>query len=93
MKDALKKICELQPYYFANTPEMQERGAQLRGVLKPAIERLEPLLASALGRFGKGFQVDASDGIGRKTELPWVRFCSNAMSPNPTEGFYSVIHF
>lgn len=94
MKEALKRICELQPHYSAgNTPEMQERGEQLRGVLKPAIEKLEPLLGAALGRFGPDFHVDASDGIGRKTELPWVRFCSKAMSPSPTEGFYCVIHF
>ena len=94
MKEALKRICELQPHYSSeNTPEMQERGAQLRAVLKPAIEQLKPTLAEALGRFGQDFDVDASDGIGRKTELPWVRFCSKNMSPSPTEGFYSVIHF
>lgn len=94
MKDAFKRICELQPLYSPdNTPEMQERGALLRGSVKPALERLQPLLSKALGRFGKTFGVSASDGIGRKTELPWVRFCSEEMSPSPTEGFYSVIHF
>lgn len=94
MKEALKRICELQPRYSAeNTPEMQERGTQLRSVLRPAIARLQPVLSRAMGRFGSDFDVDASDGIGRKTELPWVRFCSKAMSPSPTEGFYSVIHF
>lgn len=94
MKDAIKKICELQPLYSAeNTPQMRERGATLRSVLKPAIEKMEPTLAAALGRFGSDFHVDASDGIGRKTELPWVRFCSQGMSPSPTEGFYAVVHF
>lgn len=72
---------------------MQERGAALRGRLKPEIEALQPLLAKALGPYGGDFHVDASDGIGRKTELPWVRFCSKRMSPNPTEGFYCVTHF
>jgi hypothetical protein len=94
MKDALKRICELQPSYSAaNTPEMQERGAMLRGEVKPAIESMRPFLAETLGRFGDDFHVDASDGIGRKTELPWVRFCSKGMSPSPTEGFYCVVHF
>jgi hypothetical protein len=94
MKDALKRICELQPLYSAeNTPQMQERGAILRRAVKPAIEEMAPFLASALGRFGSDFHVDASDGIGRKTELPWVRFCSKGMSPSATEGFYVVVHF
>ena len=35
----------------------------------------------------------ASDGKGRKTEAPWVRFYSRSMSPSPTEGYYFVIHF
>lgn len=72
---------------------MQERGEILRRRVKPAVEALKERLASRMGRFGKDFHVDASDGIGRKTELPWVRFCSEAMSPKPTEGFYFVMHF
>lgn len=94
MKAALKRICELQPSYTdTNTPEMQERGHQLRHILRPAIKDLEDVLAPALGEFGNDLLVDASDGIGRKTELPWVRFSSGRMSPKPTEGFYCVIHF
>nr|WP_281409030.1 DUF3578 domain-containing protein [Mesorhizobium sp. WSM4303] len=50
-------------------------------------------MAAALGPFGGDLLIDASDGIGRKTELPWIRFCSRKMSPNPTEGFYCVTHF
>ena len=94
MKHALKRVCELQPRYSAeNTTEMQERGTVLRREIKPAIEALKPSLSAALGQFGDDFHVDASDGIGRKTELPWVRFCSERMSPHPTEGFYAVLHF
>lgn len=94
INEALKKICLLQPTYSAeNTPEMQERGKLLRNELKPGIEALAPTLAPLLGRFGATFRVRASDGIGRKTELPWVGFCSEEMSPGPTDGFYNVIHF
>jgi hypothetical protein len=94
MKEALRRICELQPLYTAeNTAAMKERGALLREVVKPAIEQMEPELSRALGPYGASFAVDASDGIGRKTELPWVRFCAEGMSPSPTEGFYAVIHF
>jgi len=94
VQEVLERICQLQVHYSANnTPAMQERGRLVRGDLKAEIEKLGPRLASALGQFGHDLYVDASDGIGRKTELPWVRFCSRYMSPNPTEGFYGVLHF
>lgn len=93
-KSALRAICELQPMYSAsNTPEMQKRGELIRKILKHEIEALEPILVQALGEFGADFIVEASDGIGNKTELPWVRFSSSQMSPKPTEGFYCVLHF
>jgi hypothetical protein len=92
--EALERICQLQPEYSAaNTPAMQERGRLVRSDLKAEVEKLGPRLAAALGAFGDDLLVDASDGIGRKTELPWVRFCSRSMSPSPTEGFYCVTHF
>lgn len=94
MRDTLRRICELQPVYDSrNTPEMEERGRLVRRTLKQEIEALAPRLSAALGRFGYDFHVDASDGIGRKTELPWVRFCSEHLSPSATEGFYVVLHF
>ncbi|MBZ9798808.1 MrcB family domain-containing protein [Mesorhizobium sp. ES1-4] len=94
MREALERICQLQPEYSAeNTPAMQERGRLVRSDLKAEVEKLGPSLAAALGPFGDDLLVDASDGIGRKTELPWVRFCSRSMSPSLTEGFYCVMHF
>ena len=72
---------------------MQERGRLIRDDLANRIRALSGPLSAGLGRFGSDFHVDASDGIGRKTELPWVRFCSEIMSPRPTEGFYCVLHF
>lgn len=94
MHDTLQRICELQLAYSPdNTPAMQERGRLVRSDLKADIEGLRAPLAAALAPFGGDFLVEASDGIGRKTELPWVRFCSRKMSPNPTDGFYCVTHF
>lgn len=94
MKTEIERICQLQPHYSAaNTPEMQERGRLIRGGLVGEIRSLAPTLSLALGEFGDDFLVEASDGIGRKTELPWVRFCSKRMSPAATEGFYVVMHF
>ena len=90
----LSRVLELQPSYSSkNTPAMQERGEILRHEIKASIEARAERLSKILGRFGEDFHVDASDGIGRKTELPWVRFCSSSMSPRPTEGFYFVMHF
>lgn len=94
LRETLERICQLQPEYSAaNTPAMQERGRLVRGDLKAEIEKLRPRLSVALGAFGNDLFIDTSDGIGRKTELPWVRVCSRGMSPNPTEGFYCVMHF
>jgi hypothetical protein len=94
LKESIKRICGLQPLYSPeNSEAMQERGRLIRRDLAEAIEAREALLKYALGQFGDDFHVDASDGVGRKTELPWVRFCSERMSPSPREGFYCVIHF
>ncbi|MFC6463327.1 MrcB family domain-containing protein [Paracoccus aerius] len=94
MRDTLRRICELQPYYSSkNTPEMQERGRLVRQVLTEDIRALRVLLSAALGEFGHDILVEGSDGIGRKTELAWTRFCSEEMSPRPTDGFYVVLHF
>ena len=94
MKRTLKRICELQPQYSAqNTPAMQARGKALRNELVPSFEALRSQFSLALGPFGEDVLIDASDGIGRKTELPWIRICSQSMAPKPTEGFYCVVHF
>ena len=53
---------------------MRERGQILRDKIKPDLEAMESVLAPRLGRFGGDFKVQASDGLTRKTELPWVRF-------------------
>lgn len=65
----------------------------VRQVLTGELRSLQDTLSAALGPFGADFHVDASDGIGNKTELPWARFCSKQMSPRPTDGFYVVLHF
>ncbi|GAA6147751.1 DUF3578 domain-containing protein [Pseudooceanicola nitratireducens] len=94
MRNTLRRICELQPSYSSeNTHEMQERGRLVRQDLVRDIRALREPLARALGTFGRDFFVEGSDGIGRKTELAWTRFCSEEMSPRPTSGFYVVLHF
>jgi hypothetical protein len=52
----------------------------IRHTLADRIRDLSPRLKPALADFGDEFGVDAWDGIGRKTEAPWVRFCNLTMS-------------
>ena len=94
MEDTLKKICNLQPQYsHKNTPEMKERGRLINTVLKSELSNLKPAIAPSLGSYGRDYAVSSSDGQGNKVEAPWVRFCSDKMSPNAQNGYYVVIHF
>ncbi|QUD86966.1 MrcB family domain-containing protein [Phenylobacterium montanum] len=94
MIDELRQVCALQPQYSPeNTPPMQERSRLIRQALPAAFRGLENDLRAALGGFADTFTVGASDGIGRKTEAPWVRICAASMSPTPRDGFYVVVHF
>ena len=94
MIETLRRICALQSDYSPdNTPAMKERGQLVRQVLRAELEALAPELRLAMGAFGSEFETQASDGIGRKTEAPWLRFFARTMSPDPRHGFYAVIHF
>jgi len=92
--DVLKRICELQPRYSpTNTPEMKERGKLIRDALADELHEMLPRISAVVGDSAQDLSVDSSDGIGRKTEAPWVRVHSKSLSPNPREGYYFVIHF
>lgn len=94
MENTLGKICRLQPMYSStNTHEMRERGHLIRSVLAGELRSRLPALQKAFDSVFDDLAVEGSDGIGRKTEAPWVRIFSRAMSPNAREGFYLVIHF
>lgn len=72
---------------------MQERGHLIRSDLVQELRGRIPMLRQAFDPVFDDLAVEASDGIGRKTEAPWIRLYSKAMSPNPREGFYVVVHF
>ncbi|WP_454916242.1 MrcB family domain-containing protein [Xanthobacter sediminis] len=94
MIEELRRICTLQRVYTsANTPEMEERGLLIRQAVPKALQTWRAERAAALGPFGDDMGIEGSDGIGRKTEAPWVRVFSQRMSPAATEGFYVVLHF
>ncbi len=94
MRDTLRRICELQPEYASeNTPAMKERGVLIRETLANHLRARLHALQASIDPLFDDLDVDASDGIGRKTEAPWVRVYSKTMSPNPRDGYYMVIHF
>ena len=72
---------------------MQERGNLIRTDLAQELRDRLRHLGQAFDPLFDDLAVEGSDGIGRKTEAPWVRLYSKAMSPTPREGFYIVIHF
>lgn len=72
---------------------MQERGNLIRSDLTQQIRDRLTDLVRAFDPLFDDLAVEGSDGIGRKTEAPWVRLYSRAMSPSPRDGFYVVIHF
>jgi len=90
----LQRVCELQKAYSSeNTLPMQERGVLIRSALAQDLRDELSSLAPAFGDLANELSVEGSDGIGRKTEAPWVRIYCHSMSPSAREGFYIVIHF
>jgi hypothetical protein len=72
---------------------MEERGKLIRGELTNEFRALLPGVKSDLDPMFDDLAVEGSDGIGRKTEAPWVRVFSKSMSPTARDGFYFVVHF
>jgi hypothetical protein len=65
----------------------------IRDALADELRAMLPGISAVVGDAAPDLCVDSSDGIGRKTEAPWVRIHSKTLSPNPREGYYFVIHF
>jgi hypothetical protein len=90
----IREIAELQPQYSSeNTPEMERRGIIIRSELPDALKSHWSEYTKAIPRYSKDLNIEGSDGIGRKTQAPWVRIHSKELSPSATTGFYLVIHF
>jgi hypothetical protein len=94
LAELLAEVCRLQPSYTPeNSPAMQRRGALIRSHIPASLRLISDRFREALGGHGPEMRFDASDGIGRKTEAPWVRIHSTRLSPSPRDGFYVVVHF
>jgi hypothetical protein len=90
----VRQIASLQTQYSSeNTPEMAARGVLIRRDVPRALGVYRSLFTERLKTHGPHMMIEGSDGIGRKTQAPWVRIASRDLSPSATTGFYMVIHF
>lgn len=94
MHDLAKNVMLLQKQWTdKNSPEMQQRGMNIRVGIPAWIMSHKETLVPVLGCSNSDFGVEGRDGTGRKTEIPWVRFFSREHSPSATEGWYCVYLF
>lgn len=90
----ITEALELQKYWtHTNTLEMQRRGTIVRDEIPAWLESQTEAISKALGINSADLEIEGKDGTGRKTEIPWIRFCSLSHSPNPREGWYCVYLF
>jgi hypothetical protein len=90
----IQRIAQLQRQYSStNTPDMQERGFLIRRDLPELLRGHLGVFKAHLGRFAADLAIEGRDGMGRKTEAPWVRLYSQSLSPSATTGFYVILHF
>lgn len=94
IQSELERIMDLQPDWSPEmTGPMIERGQLVRRSGRAWLETFAADLVSALDIPPADFLTSASDGMTKKTEVPWFRFCSKSQSPRPTEGWYCVYLF
>jgi MrcB-like, N-terminal domain/Protein NO VEIN, C-terminal len=76
-----------------NTPEMQTRSQLIRKEIPDWLRARSAGLVAASSIAADDLAIEGSDGVGQKTELPWVRVFSRYRSPRATEGWYLVYLF
>ncbi|MEU5694207.1 DUF3578 domain-containing protein [Actinosynnema sp. NPDC020468] len=92
MREVLERLLPLQPLFSdASTPDMRERGRLLNEGIRPWLADRAPLLNAELPFPIADLEVGSSDGIGRRSRIPWARVHSAGHSPNATSGWYVVL--
>lgn len=90
----IQEIARLQLRYSSNnTSEMERRGVLIRSELPNSLKKHWGEYTESIAKYSEDLGIQGSDGIGRKTQAPWVRIYSKELSPSATTGFYLVIHF
>ncbi len=92
--NTVKEICALQNHYSSeNTEEMKRRGMLIRKEFSAYVKSNLPEINESMGLRYEDIAVEGKDGIGRKTDVPWVRFYSQSRSKSATDGWYCVYLF
>ena len=94
MIEVINEIARLQQQYSSeNTSWMKRRGVLIRSELPKALTKHWAEYTESIVKYTNDMSIEGSDGIGRKTQAPWVRIYSKELSPSATTGYYMVIHF
>ncbi|MCC8245991.1 MrcB family domain-containing protein [Saccharothrix luteola] len=91
MREVLQGVLDAQREFTDEyTDTMRRRGELVRDRMTAWLRaRLPDLRAVSVD----DLDVDASDGIGRRAEIPWARVHSASRSPKPRDGWYVVYLF
>jgi len=94
LRELLQEVLDLQRVWsHIKTPEMDRRGILVRQDIPRVIRAHLDDLTPEANRHRFTWAVEGRDGIGPKTELPWVRFHDKTLSPRATQGWYVVYLF
>jgi hypothetical protein len=87
--EVMAELLRLQSEYDAHGNEAMDRRATLVKTELPEILRMH------LARMpdANELRLDASDGLGNKARIPWVRIFSDRMAPSAMQGWYVVLLF
>ena len=85
VSSAMQRVLDLQSHHTStNTELMQERGLLIRETIPHAVKAWVS---------HDGWEVEGSDGAGRKSRVPWVRVHDKERSPSAQSGWYVVFLF
>ncbi|WP_282297820.1 DUF3578 domain-containing protein [Stenotrophomonas sp. PS02289] len=94
IKDDVLEVLRLQKDYSPSVTEsMARRGSIIRQALPRGLSRIAEELRIGAGIRPGEFLLEGSDGQGRRSLVPWVRFSSRVRSPSATKGWYVVLLF
>lgn len=94
LSDLLEEVLELQKSYTSSkTSAMERRGLLIRSEIPQILRQELPSFQAAPDVEIADLVVEGKDGIGTKSEIPWVRLNSKSMSPTATQGWYVVFLF
>ena len=90
----LRETLALQKSWTSSNSEpMQRRGVLIRHFGPSALEEERDEFARVFQVERGGVVIEGRDGTGPKSEIPWFRYGSQAMSPRATDGWYCVYLF